>query len=121
MIPGDQQERWVSDEVEQVVEPAMRIITGPAVQLGLDLQYPLLRHTDGVRKFVGVHRRKPPGIPVLRPLTCCPPSPCTRRTTTETPPHPTALSRQRACPPPGWLPGGRATADGSHVHHMIDR
>ena len=41
------------------------------------------------------------------------PSPCAElssaRTTTGPPPHPTALGRQRTCPPPGWLPGGRAT------------
>ena len=30
----------IGDKVEQVVEPAMRIISGPTVQLGLDLQYP---------------------------------------------------------------------------------
>jgi len=29
---------------------------------------------------------------------------------------PTAISRQRTCPPPHWESGGRATADGSHVH-----
>jgi hypothetical protein len=29
----------------------------------------------------------------------------------------TALGRQRTCPPPDWLPGGRATVDGSHVHY----
>ena len=111
LIPGNQQERRVSDKVVQITEPAMRIITSPAVQLSLDPQYPLLRHVDGVHQLVGIHRRQPPGIPVLRLLTCCPPSPCTRlsraRTTTGTPPHPTAHSRQRACPPPGWRPGGK--------------
>ena len=39
---ADQEEGGIGDEVEQVIEPAMRIITGPAVQLGLDLQYPAL-------------------------------------------------------------------------------
>ncbi len=42
-VPGDQQEAWVRDEVEQVVEPATRVVTGPTVQLGLDLQYPAFR------------------------------------------------------------------------------
>jgi hypothetical protein len=28
-----------------------------------------------------------------------------------------AIGRHRACPPPHWRSGGRATADGSHVHH----
>jgi hypothetical protein len=30
----------------------------------------------------------------------------TPATTTRPPPHPTAHSRQRTCPPPDWLPGG---------------
>src|ERR1019366_1891382 len=48
--------------------------------------------------------------PVLRLLTCCPPLPCARlsraRTTTRTPPRPSAISRRRACPPYGWMPHG---------------
>src|SRR3954451_11219888 len=32
--PADQQEGGIGDEVEQVIEPAMRIIAGPTVQLG---------------------------------------------------------------------------------------
>jgi hypothetical protein len=40
--PRNQQERGIGDEIEQIIEPAMRIITSPAVQLGLDLQYPAL-------------------------------------------------------------------------------
>jgi hypothetical protein len=46
--PCHQQERRVGDKVEQVAEPAMRIIYGPAVQLGLDLQYPALCLVKGV-------------------------------------------------------------------------
>src|SRR5258708_5677929 len=69
----------------------MRIIPGPAVQLGLDLQYPALRHIHGVLQLVGIHRR-PPGIPLPALPTCWPPSPCARlsraRTTTGPPPHP---------------------------------
>ncbi len=42
-IPRHQQEAGIGDEVEQIIEPAMRIIAGPTVQLGLDLQYPALR------------------------------------------------------------------------------
>jgi len=56
-IPRNQKERGIGDEVEQVVEPAMRIITSPTVQLGLDLQYPVLGHDRGVLQFVGIHRR----------------------------------------------------------------
>jgi hypothetical protein len=37
----------------------MRIIAGPTVQLGLDLQYPALRQIEGVLKIriTGIHRR----------------------------------------------------------------
>lgn len=41
----------------------MRIITSPTVQLGLDIQYPSLRHVYGALQFVGIHQRKPPNIP----------------------------------------------------------
>jgi len=41
-IPRHLQEGGIGDEVEQITEPAMRIIAGPTVQLGLDLQYPAL-------------------------------------------------------------------------------
>lgn len=89
----------------------MRIITGPTVQLGLDLQYPSLRHIGDSLKFVGIHWREPPGIPVLRPLTYWPPSPCTHlsyaRTTTGPPPRTGAVSRRRACPPADWMPAGK--------------
>ena len=34
----------------------MRIITGPTVQLGLDLQYPALRQKQGVLQLIGIHR-----------------------------------------------------------------
>jgi hypothetical protein len=30
-------------------------------------------------------------------------------------------SRRRTCPPPAWPAGGRATPDGSHVHHLTAR
>jgi hypothetical protein len=94
------------------------------VQLRLDLQYPAARLIRGGRQLVGIHQR-PPGIPETPLRTYWPPSPCTclshARTTTRPPPHPAAHSRQRACPPPDRLPGARATADGSHVHHNIDR
>ena len=76
-IPGHQQEAGIGDEVEQIIEPAMRIITGPTVQLGLDLQYPALRPKQSVLQFVGVHRR-PPGLPAPRLPTCWSPSPCDR-------------------------------------------
>src|SRR6478609_6867833 len=90
-IPGDQQERRIGDEVEQIIEPAMRIITSPTVQFGLDLPYPTLRPKQRELRFIGVHQR-PPGIPASFLPTCWPPSPCTRlsraRTTTGPPPRP---------------------------------
>ena len=105
--PGDQQERGVGNGGLTDRRPAMRIITGPTAQLGLDLPYSLLRLNQRVRGCVDAHRR-PPGIPASPLMTCWPPSPCARlsrtRTTTEPPPHPTATSRQRTCPPPDWLP-----------------
>ena len=80
------------------------------VQLGLNLPYPSLRTTQRALRSVGIHRR-PPGIPASSLPTCWPPSPCARlsraRTTTGPPPHPTAIGRQRTCPPPDWLPGGK--------------
>src|SRR5204862_2988847 len=118
-IPGDQKERRIGDEVEQIIEPAMRIITGPTVQFGLDLPYPTLRPNQRELRFIGVHQR-PPGIPASFLPTCWPPSPCTRlsraRTTTGPPPHRVAIGRQRTCPPPERIPEGWATTDGSQVH-----
>jgi hypothetical protein len=111
-IPRHQQKRGIGDEIEQIIEPAMRIITSPTVQLGLDLPYSSLGPIQGRLRFVGVHRR-PPGIPASSLPTCWPPSPCARlsraRTTTGPPPHPTALNRQRTLPPhrTGSPMGGR--------------
>jgi hypothetical protein len=81
---------WRS-EVEQIIEPTMRIITSPTVQFGLDLQYPALGPIQGRLQIAGIHPR-PPGIPASLPPTCWPPLPCARlsraRTTTGPPPHP---------------------------------
>ena len=126
-IPPNQQEGGIGDEVVQIVEPAMRIITGPTVQLGLDLQYPLLRLVQGGLQLVGIHRRNLLTF-LSRPLlTCWPPWPCGPALPASTTGRqsrdyygasapPTAINRQRTCPPPHWMSGGRATADGSHVH-----
>src|SRR3954451_11072092 len=90
-IPSDQKECRIGDEVEQIIEPAMRIITGPTVQLGLDLPYPSLRPKQRELRFVGVHRRLSRHSSLL-PATCWSPSPCARlsraRTTTGPPPDP---------------------------------
>jgi hypothetical protein len=55
-IPPDQQEGRIGDEIEQIIEPAMRIIFGPTVQFGLDLQYPSLRPHGGGLQIIGIHR-----------------------------------------------------------------
>ena len=118
-VPRDKQERRVGHEVEQVVEPAMRIIDSPTVQLGLNPQYPVLRRKSGGLQLVGIHQR-PPGIPASSLLTCWPPSPCARlsraRTTTGPPPHQRPSAGIEPARHRTGLPGGRATADGSHVH-----
>src|SRR6266536_976647 len=75
--PRHQQERGIGDEVEQVIKPAMRSITGPLVQLGLDLPYSLLRLRQRLLRRVGIHRR-PPGLPASLLPTRWPPSPCSR-------------------------------------------
>lgn len=94
----------------------------PTVQFGLHLQYPALGLEQRELQRVGIHRR-PPGIAASSPPTCWPPSPCTElssaRTTTGPPPH----LRPSAGNGPALLAGPavrtrRATAGGSHVHHV---
>jgi len=80
-IPAHQQERWIGDEIEQIVKAAMRIITSPTVQLGLDTQYSMLGAHQRRARLVGIHQRPPlgtSGVPVSALLTCWPPSPCIR-------------------------------------------
>ena len=88
----------------------MRIIPGPSVQLGLDLQYPALRQIQGVVQLTGIHRR-PPVIPSPALPTCWPPSPCARlsraRTTTEPPPHPVPSADDVPIPAAQVAPGQR--------------
>ena len=88
-------------------------MTDPLVQLGLDLQYPSFRPLEGGLRIAGIHRRNLLIFHRRPPLTYWTPSPCAElssaRTTTGPPPYPSALGRQRTCPPPGWRPGGRAT------------
>ena len=98
----------------------MRIITGPTVQLGLDLPYPSLRPKQRKLRFVGVHRRPSRHSSLLPadllvPFAMCTPLACSDYYGTSAPS--TTLSRQRTCPPTDRMPDGRAAADGSHVHH----
>jgi hypothetical protein len=110
--PADQEEGGIGDKVEQVAEPAMRVINGPAVQFGLDLQYPALSHVYGLLQLVGIHQR-PPGIPasslhdLLASFAMC--APFARPDYYEASAPPAAISRHRACPPPGWRPGGEGS------------
>jgi hypothetical protein len=94
------------------------------VQLGLDLQYPPLSPERAEQRFTRIHQRSP-GLPVLPPLTCWPPSPCGRlsrpRTTTEPPPRPVPSADDVPALPACWLHAARATPDGSHVHLRVDR
>ncbi len=57
--PANQQERRVTDKVEQVTEPPLRVVDGPSVQLGLDPQYPRLRLLSRQHRprRAGVHQR----------------------------------------------------------------
>src|SRR6266542_3349012 len=114
--PPNQQERRVAHEVEQIIEPASRIVGCPSVQLGLDPQYPRLRlfHRRRRPRRDGVHRR-PPGLPAPTLQACCRPSPCGRLSrppsTTAAPPPPKAHSRRRTCPPPARQAGGKGSPE----------
>ena len=89
------------DEVEQIIEPTIRIVVRPTVQLGLDLQYPLLGLQPAQQWLTRIHRR-PPGIPALPLRTCWLPSPCDRLSRPSDyygASAPTgAISRRCACP-----------------------
>jgi len=123
-IPRHQQERGIGHEVEHIIEPTMRIIIGPTVQLGLDLQYSALGPIQGQLRIVGIHRRAP-GIPasstanLLAPFAMCPPLACSDYYRASAPSR--AFGRRRAYPdhPAGhWRAG--ATRNGSRVHLGID-
>jgi site-specific DNA recombinase len=102
-IPRHSQERGIADEIEQIAEPVMRILTSPAVQLGLDLQYPALRFRQGVLSLrpAGIHQRNSRhssllAASLLAPFPMCTPLACPEYYGASAPPA--ALSRQRACP-----------------------
>jgi len=103
--PRHHEDGRVTHEVEQVIEPAIRIIDRPLVQLGLDPQYLRLGPFTLRPQHVGIHQRSPTlPIPLLR--TRCRPSPCDRlsrpRTTTTAPPRPGLLGRRRIDPRATW-------------------
>ena len=127
--PPNQQERRITDEVEQVTEPAPQAHRWPSMQLGLDPQYPCLRLFRRRPRRAGIHRR-PPGLPApslqprCRPSPCpCPARACDRLsrppTTTAAPSPARVIGRRRTCPPPAWLAGGKGDPGRvSHVHHV---
>ena len=112
-FPGPLPEPAVRLSPQRALRKPQMGMTDPLVQLGLDLQYPSFRPLEGGLRIAGIHRRNLLIFHRRPPLTYWTPSPCAElssaRTTTGPPPHPSALGRQRTCPPPGWRPGGRAT------------
>jgi len=62
-IIGEIDDRGITHEVEQVIEPTAMIVGCPSMQLGLDLQYPCLRLARRRPWCARVHRR-PFGLPV---------------------------------------------------------
>src|SRR5438105_8444778 len=69
--------RGTTDKVEEVIEPTIRIVGRPSIQLGLDTQYPRLSREQLWPRIADVHRRAP-DVPT-RPLrTRCSAAPCDR-------------------------------------------
>ena len=109
--PRHQKERGIADKVVQIIKPAMRIITSPSVQLGLDPQYPALRLVEGVLqlRIAGIHRRTSRHsilltAGLLAPLALRPALPASAagryaRDYYGASAPPVAISRRRACPP----------------------
>ena len=124
-LPRHHEERRVMDEVEQVIEPAARIIGRPLVQLGL---HPRTRSPASIEVWprrAGIHQRSPSlavaccehagplrhvdGFPALGLLRVLRPTP--RPSADDGP------SRR----PAGCWPRGRGPRDGSHVHSRTVR
>jgi hypothetical protein len=55
-LPGVNQHSGVIHEAVEIIEPAIRIIDSPLVQLGLDLQYPRPSRIGVWPWIVGIHR-----------------------------------------------------------------
>jgi hypothetical protein len=53
-IPRNREEGGIGDQVEQVIEPTMRVADRPLVHLGLDLQYPPLGLIEVGPRRVGI-------------------------------------------------------------------
>jgi hypothetical protein len=120
--PGHREEARVTDEVEQIIEPAAGIIGRPPVQLGLHPPYPALSLIQARHRLTSIHQR----LQSLQYLTCANPlDPFAMQAAFPPPDYygssvpPAAMSGRRAVPLPGSrpLPGQTGTAGGSHVHH----
>ena len=108
-IPRNRQEGGIGDEVVEVIEPTMRIVGCPLMQLGLDPQYPQLGLDRGSGHDASVFTGDLLTFQSRRLRTRWVPSPCGRlsrpRTTTDPPSHRQAISRRHAFPLPPWLTG----------------
>ena len=56
-VPRHDEEGRVGHEVEQIIKAAVGLGRRPTVQLGLDLQYPVLRQDRVAHQSVDIHRR----------------------------------------------------------------
>src|SRR5512140_369437 len=121
--PRHQKERGIADKVVQIIKPAMRIITSPSVQLGLDPQYPALRLVKGVLqlRIAGIHQRNsrhsillPAGLlaPLALRLSRPPRRVATPATTTGPPPRPRPSADDEPARCRAGDPEGRAATSG---------
>jgi hypothetical protein len=100
--------------LEQIIEPAARILDRPKVQLGLHPPYPLLRRIRirPDQRLTSVHQRLQPlqSIACMNPLgPFAMPRLSRARTSTGPPPHPAAIGGRRANPPPAHPDGRQRT------------
>jgi hypothetical protein len=102
--PCNEQESRVTDEVGKIIEPATLVLTGPSVQLGLNLQYPGFCLLGAGPRCARVHER-PSGVTITALRTCCLPSPCGRLSRPQT--------TMQAPPPPA------PTADDEPARHLV--
>ncbi len=119
--PCHQQERRVTDEVEQIIKPTIGVVVCPSVQLGLDPQYPPLEPLPGS----ATARRcspttswhpSPSTADTLPPFALWPAFPASDYYEGSAPPR----DRQPTTGLPATDPNGRwegGSRDGSHVHH----
>ena len=118
--PCNQQERRIDDEVEQIIEPAMRIIAGPTVQLGLISR---TRRSARYRAAPPVRRYSPAttsGHSSSSLPTCWPPSPCGRLSRPRSTNRVGEGTHCRAPPPSEWA-GGLSRPSSSKPRRVCGR